>query len=208
MTLPVCNLFKVPDSLTDKQAVFSEPLAAAYRIIEQISTQEHQSIAVIGDGKLGNLIAQVMCSQPHSKLTHFGKYQSKLDKVPQAGIEKVIVDSDTSSKYKDSFDICIEASGTPSGIMMAGDLTKPLGQIILKSTCAAGTKDFNTAMFVVKELVIIGSRCGNFEMALKGLETGKIKVDHLIDGVFSIDQSLDAIKAAGVKGTMKIQICM
>lgn len=206
LILPMDNLYPVPDSIPDKHAVFAEPLAAAYRIVEQMETKVTDNIAVIGDGKLGNLIAQVMSNQPHSKLTLFGKHHSKLNKVPQKNIEKVLVDDETSTKYRDCFDICIESSGNPNGIMMAGELTRPLGTIVLKTTCATGTKKFNTTTFVVKEITIVGSRCGNFNMALKGLENGNIAVEQLIDNVFQFDEAIDAIKAAGVKGTMKIQM--
>ena len=171
-----------------------------------ISKFTHLSIP--GDGKLGNLIAQVMSTQPHLKVTLFGKHQSKLDKVPQDSIRKVIVDDRTGTTYEDVFDICVESSGSAGGIMMAAKLTRPLGSIVLKTTCAAGAKDFNTAPFVVKEITIIGSRCGNFEMALEALTDGKVKVEQLIDKVFSLDDALEAIEAAKVKGTMKIQLTM
>ena len=208
LTLPVENIFLVPSTLSDERATFAEPLAAAYRIVEQVTTTSGDNIAVIGDGKLGNLIAQVMNFQPHLRVTLFGKHESKLAKVPQENVRKVLADDRTASTYENVFDICVEASGSASGIMMAAKITRPLGTIVLKTTCATSASDFNTAPFVVKELNIIGSRCGNFPMALEALNDGKIQVDQLIDKVFCLDKALEALEAAKAKGTMKVQLIM
>ena len=122
-------------------------------------------MAVIGDGKLGQCCADVF--RLESEKTKFrrivlvGKHQEKLALAEQP-VETLVVNPQTGDTLKDAFDVVVEASGTPSGVMLAASITRPLGTIILKTTCAADATSFNTAPFVVKELRIVGSRCGNF----------------------------------------------
>ena len=207
LTLPVCNLYLVPDSVTDEVGLFAEPLAAAFRIVEQVPFTGCDKIAVIGDGRLGNLITQAL-SFKTKELTAFGKHQTKLDRIPQSNVVKVLVGTSTEEDYRDTFDVCVEATGNPNGLMMAGVITKPLGTVVLKSTCATKTSSFDSTNFVVKEITIIGSRCGNFPMALEALQKGEVKVGALIDHKYPFDKALEAIEKAGTKGVLKVQMCM
>ena len=214
LTLPVDNLFPVPSSVSDERATFAEPLAAAFRIVEQNFIKCSDRVAIVGDGKLGLLIAMVMKCQQIQSLTIFGKHADKMAVLPVSGDwgivtdhECIVVDDKTDEKYADAFDVCIEASGTPNGVMMAMSMTRPLGTLALKTTCAMGANAFNTAPFVVKELNIVGSRCGNFEMALQGLENG-LPVERLLTATYSLSDALDAIEHTRQKGTLKIQLLM
>ena len=205
ITLPISNLFQVPDNLTDQQAVFAEPLAAAFRIVEQTSFLPTDKVCVIGDGKLGLLISEVLHSQNIQKLTVFGHHDDKMALLP-VGIEKMLSDETTSQKYENQFDVCVDACGTLAGLTLAGKLTRPLGTIFLKTTCAENVSPFNPFEFVVKEQIIIGSRCGNFKMALDALSSGKVNVDKLVSGVYPLNEGEEAFKMAAKKGTMKVQI--
>ncbi|ELT91106.1 hypothetical protein CAPTEDRAFT_227289 [Capitella teleta] len=205
ISLPIHNLYVVPEAIPDERAVFAEPLAAAFRIIEQRLIAEGDAVAVIGDGKLGLLITEVMNTQRTSKLTLFGRHSDKMDKIT-GNFDRVIVGDDTAAKYENMFDVCVEASGKPSGLMTAASVTKPLGTVVLKTTCAADSSSFNTAPFVVKELKIIGSRCGNFQMALNAMEDGSVDPTALITEIYPFAQALKALEHAGTRGVLKIQL--
>ena len=210
VTISIANLHPVPAGVTNEQAVFVEPLAAAFRIVEQKIIQPGDNVAVIGDGKLGLLIAKVLQSQPNGGLTLFGKHSNKLDLIDESdgAIEKVLVNKEAPEKFDSLFDVVVEASGSPSGLMMASSFTRPLGTVVLKSTCASGDKEFNSAPFVVKELKVIGSRCGNFPMALEALEKKQIHVDNLLEKSYHIANAVEAFEHAKVRGTLKIQLIM
>ena len=207
LTLPVANLLPLPDCVTNEEAAFVEPLAAAFRVVEQnVIKSPDAVVGVIGDGKLGLLISLVLRQQPHSRLVAFGRHTDKMALLP-ADVEKVIVDETTNEKFRDQFDVVVEASGSPSGLMLAGDVARPLSTIVLKTTCAAGhDESFNTAPFVVKEIVIVGSRCGNFPMAVSSLERKEIDVRPLLTRAYPLTEASAAIKHAGQKGVMKIQL--
>ena len=207
LTLPVSNLLPLPDSVSNEEATFVEPLAAAFRIVEQnVIKSPDAVVGVIGDGKLGLLISLVLRQQPHSRLVAFGRHADKMALLP-ADVEKVLVDETTNETFRDQFDVVVEASGSPSGIMLAGDVARPLATIVLKTTCAAGRDDsFNTAPFVVKELVIVGSRCGNFPMAVGSLERKEIDVSRLLTRTYPLAEARAAIRHAGQKGVLKIQL--
>ena len=207
ISLPVGNLFAVPDGVSNEEAAFVEPLAAAFRIVEQnVVSSPGAAVAIIGDGKLGLLIGLVLRRQPHSRLVAFGKHADKLALLPDDA-EKVLVDETTSEKFRDRFDVVVEASGSPSGLMLAAAVTRPLGTIVLKTTCAVGhDSSFNTAPFVVKELVIVGSRCGNFPMAVSALERKEVDVRPLMTRAYPLIQAPAAIEHAGRKGVLKIQL--
>ena len=203
ITLPVENLFPVPSELSDERAVFAEPLAAAFRIIEQGLVTENSKVAVIGDGKLGLLIAEAVGTQNMKGLTVFGRHVEKL-KLLQNNIETVVVDGKTEVP-EDQYDVTIEATGSPEGLKMAITMTRPLGVVVMKSTYAMGS-EFNTFQIVVKELQIIGSRCGNFQMALDAMKRNNICPENLITKVYPFEMATEAIKHAGQKGTLKIQL--
>ena len=209
VTLPLSNLYRVPDGLSTSSAAFAEPLAAAFRVREQIDLKMSDSVAIIGDGKLGLLITDVVKRHPHApkRVAIFGHHADKMALTAE-GVERVILDGHNKDKFMNMFDVTIEASGTPSGVMQAADLTRPLGTIVLKTTCAADNSSFNTAPFVVKEIALLGSRCGNFKMALTAMAIGQIEVTKYITKTYPFHQAEEAIAHAGRKGTLKIQLLM
>ena len=207
MTLPVDNLFVVPDNVSIPAAAFAEPLAAAFRIVEQVQDcQPSWKLAVVGDGKLGLLITEVLRTMPHQSLVLFGRHANKMALVGDDVAKVVVGDESNLEEYDSKFDLVVEATGSPTGLILAGKLTKPLGKVILKTTCAAGNSDLNTAPFVVKEITIQGSRCGNFDMALGALASKSIDVEKFITQSFPFDKAPEAFKEAAKRGIMKVQL--
>jgi threonine dehydrogenase-like Zn-dependent dehydrogenase len=185
----------------DRQAVFIEPLAAACEILDQVKIHATQHTAVIGDGKLGQLIARVLATTG-CDLTLIGKHADKLELAAKAGI-KTIALSELRIDPAARFEFVVEASGAASGLRLAMDLVKPRGSIILKSTFhEAGALDM--WRIVVDEISIIGSRCGRFEKAMQLLEEGKVEVEDLIAGEFKLSDGVAAMTAARMPGTLKI----
>lgn len=201
LNLPPENLFIVPDEVSDRQAVFTEPLAAACEILDQVEIRATHQTAVIGDGKLGQLIARVLATTG-CDLTLIGKHADKLELAAKAGIKTIARDKlkiDPAARV----DFVVEASGAASGLQMAIDLVKPCGTIILKSTFQ-DLVSLNTSRIVVDEISIIGSRCGRFEKALRLLEEKKLNVEDLIAGEFELSDGVAAMAAARKPGALKI----
>ncbi len=204
ISLPSRNLLEVPSNVTDNEAVFVEPLAAAFGITEQVEVGPEARVAVIGDGKLGFLCAMALSLKTLS-ISLIGKHQSKLDIAASANIEGVLVgDGD---KFKQQFDVVVEASGSESGFETALDLVKPRGKIVLKSTFH-GKPKWEASRVVVDEITIVGSRCGRFAPALELLANKQIKVDRLISEEFSLDDGVNAFDHAARKGTLKVLLRM
>jgi threonine dehydrogenase-like Zn-dependent dehydrogenase len=189
LRLPDINLIPIPDSIPDEVAVFVEPLAAAYEIFEQTHLARNQTIAVLGDGRLGALIALALKGEKYLPVVA-GHHQEKLARLAALGL-----DTTEESSLHDKFDVVIECSGSESGFGRALDLVRPLGRIILKSTAAA-TAELNLAPIVINEITVIGSRCGRFQPALDALAAGKIDPHPLIDATFTLDDGLAAFQAA------------
>lgn len=208
LKLPVQNLITIPDNVSDKSACFIEPLAAACRIVEQGLVTKGSKVAIVGDGKLGLLITEVMVQQ-QCDVTLFGRHWNKMNLCSDS-IKKVLSDGseEVTNKYRDQFDVCIEVTGNMGGLMFTAEITRPLGTVVLKTTCASGGTEFNTSPFVVKEINLIGSRCGPFPDAVNYLKDGKIDVDKLITKVYPFSDAISAIEHAGRKGTLKIQLQM
>jgi hypothetical protein len=179
------HLHTVPDNVTNEQAVFVEPLAAACEILEQVRMTMGEPVAVLGDGKLGLLIAQVLhaCG---AKVKHFGRHPSKLRISREAGIKTTIVRELPSQAY----DWVLDATGSPEAMQQAVRMTRPRGTLILKST-VHGLVPIDTAPVIVNELTLIGSRCGRFALALLSPRKGKVRVDATIS--LAIDQLLSTI---------------
>ena len=206
MTLPIANLYKVPDCITDSVAVFVEPVAAAFRIIETQEVDKVATVGILGDGKLGCITAHVL-SDYCDDLTVIGKHPHKLAKLAKS-VSKTIL---SSADINCVFDVVVECTGSPSGFDLATRLTKPMGKIILKSTCSGACSVNNTEAMnavVVKELKVVGSRCGPFEMAIKWLEGKEKEMKALIQEEFSLSRIEQAIEAAKSPGALKIQIVM
>jgi len=201
ITLPVHNLFLVPENVKNEEAVFVEPLAAAYEILEQIHLRPTDRVLVLGDGKLGLLVALVLdlCG-PEVALA--GKHEDKLAIARGQGVCTVALESLTGDK---AFDIVVDATGSPKGLEAALRFVKPRGTIVLKTTVAEGIT-MNLAPVVVNEVKIIGSRCGPFGPALMCLAQKRIKVGPLISGVYGFSHAGEAFTKAQDKRSLKVLI--
>ncbi|OPX96212.1 MAG: 2-deoxy-scyllo-inosamine dehydrogenase [Syntrophorhabdus sp. PtaB.Bin006] len=199
LTLPVNNLFHVPENIRDEEAVFAEPLAAAFEIPDQVHIRPTDKILVMGDGKLGILIALTLAlSQAHVLIV--GKHQEKLKIASGQGVAVVGL---TDLKVHKSYDIVVEATGSPDGLTMALQYVKPRGTIVLKSTVAMGA-EINLAPIVIDEVRLIGSRCGPFEPSLRALSEKLIRVGPLISGIFGFSRAGNAFDMAKAKNSLKI----
>jgi threonine dehydrogenase-like Zn-dependent dehydrogenase len=200
LKLPHANLFKVPDMVLDEHAVFTEPLAAACGVMECVEIKPTDHVAVIGDGKLGLLCAQVLAlTGAHVFL--IGKHAEKLRIAERRGIETATPKS--AAKRKREFDVVVEASGSPSGFAGALGLLRPRGVLVLKSTFE-GKAEFAQAPVVVDEISIVGSRCGHFQPALDLLKKGAIDIDSLISEEYPLARGVYAMERAGKKGALKV----
>jgi threonine dehydrogenase-like Zn-dependent dehydrogenase len=203
LRLPLINLFPVPDMVVDEHAVFAEPLAAAYGIMERVAIEPESRVAVIGDGKLGLLCAQAIALSGASVLL-IGKHAEKLRMAERRGIETAA--SRAGAKRKREFDVVVEASGSPSGFVGALELLRPRGTLVLKSTFQGPGKidEIDQARLVVDEITILGSRCGRFQPALDLLKKGAIDIDSLISEEYPLSQGVHAMERAGKKGVLKV----
>ena len=201
-TLPVENLHAVPDSVSDEQAVFVEPLAAALEITDQLHLRPTERVVVLGDGKLGQLIAQVL-ALTGCDLTLVGRHQKKLDLLNARGIQTCLDDALDAPGIL--ADVVVEATGTPGGFAMARKLVRPRGALVLKSTYH-GLLQADLSQVVVDEVQLIGSRCGPFAPALRLLARGAVDVQALIQARYSLDQGLLALEDAALKGALKVLI--
>lgn len=197
--LPVKNLLEIPENVSDEEAVFTEPLAAALEILEQIHIPPYKKIAVLGDGKLGLMIALAL-NAAGLDLILIGKHENKLEIAQKQGVKTKLL-SDV--EIKKEYDFVVEATGSISGFETSLALTKPRGTLILKSTIAA-SKEFNFAPVVVDEITIVGSRCGQFAPALRLLESGRIDVKPLISDIFEFDESIAAFERNKEKSSIKV----
>lgn len=199
LLLPTKNLHLIPDSISDKQAVFVEPLAAAFEIEEQLQIESNKKIAIIGDGRLAQLIARVL-KLNHPNLVCFGRHEHKLQRLQKIGIQTKM---DISQEGEHTFDVVVEATGHESGFLDTMRLVKPRGTVVLKSTIASkGKLDLTQA--IVNEVTFVGSRCGPFRPAINVLAADLISVDDLIDGIYSIDDYKKAFSEAEKSENLKI----
>lgn len=204
LTLPAGNLFKIPDDVSNEEAVFAEPLAAAVGIREQVEIGPETKLAVIGDGKLGLLIAMSLGLSSES-VTLIGRHREKMALVADLGIETQL--SQDASKLGNRFDVVVEASGSESGFASALDLVRPRGKLVLKSTFV-GKPVWEAWRVVVDEITVVGSRCGRVGPALDLLGQKKIDVKRLISDEFSLTNGVAAMNAAATKGSRKILLDM
>jgi threonine dehydrogenase-like Zn-dependent dehydrogenase len=198
LTLPEENLHIAPASVRDDVAVFAEPAAAAFRILEQVEIQDSDHVIVLGDGKLGQLIAQVLWL--HTKnLACVGKHPWKLKLLSDLGIKTALMEE----PIVRGADVVVEATGSHLGFARALELVRPEGTVILKTTVAHPTAlEFSSP--VINEIRILGSRCGPFRPALEALSLGTIGVQPLITDVFSLVDADKAMARAAEPGVMKV----
>lgn len=200
--LPEENLHQIPDKLSDSEAVFTEPLAAACEITSRFDIGKYGKIAVMGDGKLASLVGQVLTLK-NQEVTIFGKYQSKMELLGELGLKASHISQ--RGQMSRIFDLIVECTGSSDGLPIATELIKPRGLIILKSTYHENMQ-WNPSGVVVDEITISGSRCGPFDTALRLLSEGKVKVSPLVSGVFSFQQWREAFNLARDKESFKVLI--
>lgn len=199
ITLPTNILFEVPDNVSDEQAVFVEPLAAACEITEQLHIDPSQKVAVLGDGKLGLTIALTLNAQ-NLDVTLIGKHGNKLDIAKAQGVKVQLLEN---TEISNNYDIVVEATGSVSGFETSLNLVKPRGVLVLKSTIATG-KELNLAPIVINEITVLGSRCGQFGPALRLLKNNRIDFSSFISKVYSFNDAEEAFEANKAKDTIKI----
>jgi threonine dehydrogenase-like Zn-dependent dehydrogenase len=201
LALPAVNLHRVPAGIPDDAAVFTEPLAAACEILEQVDVSAHREACVFGDGKLAQLIGRVLCAAG-VHVVMIGKHAGKLRLARLAGIETARSGS-RAARRADGFTLVVEATGSPSGLAMAQQITAPRGTLVLKSTYH-GAANVETWPIVVKEITVVGSRCGQFHPALALLRSGRVDPRPLISCVFALRDAAKAIRYAQRPGVMKV----
>lgn len=207
VTLPVANLHVVPDSVTNEEAVFCEPLAAAFEILEQVRIDTATRVYVQGDGRLGLLCAWVLATTG-CDLTVIGRHPDKLALLPQNGRCRGVVSSPEvlAQLAQEPADVVVEVTGAPDGFASALQLLRPLGTLVLKSTFAGRLRDFDVSSLVVDEITLVGSRCGPFDKALAALESHAVDVRPLITAGYSLNEGIKAFAHAGRKGVIKVLI--
>lgn len=199
LALPPENLHVVPDSVPDEEAVFTEPLAAALRIQEQVAIGPGDRVLVVGDGKLGQLIAQTL-ALTGCELLVVGRHASKRALLNARGIE-----TSDSVPAGQRFDVAVDVTGNAEGFALARASLRPRGTLVMKSTYA-GALTMNASSIVVDEIVMIGSRCGPFAPALRLLETRAVDVRPLIRGTFGLNDAVAAFEEAAKPGALKVLV--
>lgn len=199
-SLPVRNLHRVPDSVSDEEAVFTEPLAAALEILEQVHILPTDRVLLVGAGRLGQLVAQVLFLTG-ARLDVVARHEHQRDLLRARGITCISEDDVERRRY----DVVVEATGAPSGFELAHAAIRPRGTFVLKSTYR-GEISVALAPFVVDEITVVGSRCGPFAPALRLLERKQVDVTPLISERFRLEQGLEAMQAAARPGMMKVLI--
>ena len=204
VTLPLENLHIVPKNVSDEEAVFVEPLAAACEIFEQTDAKKSRSAAVLGDGKLAQLIARVLRTKI-PRVVMYGKHANKLALARTARVQTKRVRGDASdlARVKESFSLVVEATGSPSGLALAQQMIEPRGTLVLKSTFHSAAP-VETWPMVVKEIHVIGSRCGPFAKAIALLRSGQVDPSPLITRTFPLAKTPEAIAFAQRPGVMKV----
>jgi len=203
LCLPVVNLHRVPDSVLDEAAVFVEPLAAACEITQAVHIKPTDRVAVLGDGKLGLLCAQVL-QLTGCDLSAIGRHEESLGILARRGIHTTIAPKDLGDS-SGLYDVVVEATGTPEGFAAARQLARPRGTVVLKSTYN-GAVEAKLTMVVVDEVTLVGSRCGPFEPALRLLTRKLVDVTPLVRARYRLSDGLAAFERAGQRGALKVLI--
>ena len=206
LALPLENLHAIPNTVTDEEAVFIEPLAAACEILAQVRVSAFRKAAVLGDGKLAQLIAMVLRSTG-IPVVMFGKHPEKLALAGRNGINTVLVrgnSTDLKGRAASArFPLVVEATGSPSGLVLGIALTEPRGTLVLKSTFH-GAAPIESWPIVVNEITMLGSRCGPFARAVALLRAKLVDPRPLIKRTFPLSKASKAIKFAQQKGVLKV----
>lgn len=198
LTLPVKNLHPVPDNVPTDVATFTEPVAAALEIQQQVKISPNDRVLVVGDGKLGQLVAQTLALTKCDLLV-VGRHREKLDYLAALGIKTGFADA-----VRDrAFDLSVECTGNPEGFAIARRALRPRGTLVLKSTYA-GHLTFDASSLVVDEITLIGSRCGPFPEALEVISQDKININYLIQERYELEDAIAAFDRAQQKGMLKV----
>jgi threonine dehydrogenase-like Zn-dependent dehydrogenase len=197
LTLPIVNLHVVPDAVPDEVAVFDEPVAAAFQILAQVPVGPGDRVVVFGDGKLGQVIAQVLATTGCA-LTVVGRHPRKLAHLAARGIATQVEPPPPRTA-----DVVVECTGRRDGLQAALAAVRPRGTLVLKSTFA-GDSTLNLSAIVVDEIAIVGSRCGPFAPALAALAAGAVNVTPLIEARLPLADGVEAMARASIPGTLKV----
>jgi len=204
LALPLENLYIIPKNVSDAKAVFIEPLAAACQILDQLNIRKFPTAAVLGDGKLAQFIALVL-QAAGTRVVLYGKHASKMAHARNAEIatKKVRGDASDLRRVKENYRLVVEATGSPTGLILAQHMTEPRGTLLLKSTFH-GAAPVETWPIVVKEITVVGSRCGPFAKAIALLRSGKVNPTPLISRTFPLKNAPQAIVYAQRSGVLKV----
>lgn len=206
LMLPVENLHLVPENVSNEEAVFVEPLAANFEILEQVHLKPTESVVILGDGKMGQLAAQVL-TLSGCAVSMVGKHEEKLALAAKRGVHTYVLDDAEHFTLENGkrADMVVECTGSSQGLEMALRLVRPRGTLILKST-VADKSSLHLAPIVIDEIRVQGSRCGPFAPALRALSQKLIDVRPLISACYTLDEGLAAFKYAGQKGVLKVLV--
>ena len=199
ISVPQKNLHLVPDSLSTDEAVFVEPVAAAFQILRQKLVQKGDRVTVLGDGRLGNLCAQVLAWSGCEVLV-VGKHKSKLGVLSDLGIQTTLLGDVTPQRDQD---IVVDCTGSATGLPTALQFVRPWGTVILKTT-VAGEQTLALAPIVIDEVRVIGSRCGPFPDAIAALDAGHVSVKPLISDRFPLDNAVAALQHTASQPVLKV----
>ncbi|HJL17678.1 MAG TPA: alcohol dehydrogenase catalytic domain-containing protein [Sandaracinaceae bacterium LLY-WYZ-13_1] len=202
VTLPIRNLHPVPDELGDAHAAFVEPVAAAFEILEQIHVDPSARVAVLGDGKLGSLVAMVL-RLTGASITVVGRHEAKLGRLAPLGVRTALADD--ADAIGGDFDVVVEATGSPDGFAAARAMLRPRGTLVLKSTYH-GALELDAAPLVIDEITVVGSRCGPFAPAVRALADGRVDPSPLIEETFPLADGVRALERAAERGVAKVQL--
>ncbi len=198
LTMPTANLHPIPDGVSDDLAVFVEPLAAAFEILEQVHVEPTDRVAVLGAGKLGTLVAMVL-ERTGAELTVIGRHARRLEALARRGARTCLADAPVDGP----FDVVVEATGSPEGFARARALVRPRGTLVLKSTFFGATS-VEMAPLVIDEITLVGSRCGPFAPAIRALDAGRIDPSPLIEETFALRDGVAALARAAERGVGKV----
>jgi threonine dehydrogenase-like Zn-dependent dehydrogenase len=202
LCLPLANLHPVPAGVPDDVAVFTEPLAAAYEILEQVAPRPGTRTLVLGDGRLGQLCAGVLAAAGSPPWV-CGRHEAKLDRLRRAGLQV----TSSIGKLDGGFDLVVEASGAPSGLSDALSMVRPRGTVVLKSTYH-GAAPVSLAGLVIDEITLLGSRCGPFEPALRHLADDTSIVRDMISGSYPLTDAQRAFEHASRHDALKVLLTL
>jgi threonine dehydrogenase-like Zn-dependent dehydrogenase len=206
LTLPVANLHLVPDNISDEEAVFVEPLAANFEMLEQVHLKPTDSVVILGDGKMGQLAAQVLALSG-CEVMMVGKHEEKLALAEKRGVHTYVLADATSFTLENRrrVDVVVECSGSAQGLDLAIRLVRPRGTIILKST-VSNKSTLHLAPIVIDEIRVQGSRCGPFAPAIRALSQKTVDIRPLISAHYSLDNGISAFERAAQKGVLKVLV--